>query len=667
MIEKLFNKIRERKLKFAFSLFILAAGSLLSLYLTLNINSLLLSHSFAGYQFAVTDVINAVFLEKRTVYMFLIISSIFLVLSLVYFFSNDRPYQSELVEITPDIFTPVPAGQNQHGSAKWLKKESFDREFETFILSRNDGLIKYLIDTGKADRKYIKKDLFNEPETFDGEVKHVNCGGLVIGKKESVKHDFIYYISSDVHAMIVGATRSGKSRTIVLQTIGLLGLAGESMIISDPKGELYNYTQPYLKRLGYKKVIAFDFKNPLRSDRYNFLQPIIDAINQDNISKAVSLAGDITCALVGESKGEKIWHNGEMSTIACCILAVTYDNRDNPEFQNLTNVYYFISEMCKSPDNPKDTAKIIKYVNDLKKTNPQHPAIAAVAISEIAPDKTRGSFYTAALTTLKLFTDPLIYNMTCASDFKPGDTGKESTAVYIILPDHKSTYYPLASLFTGQIYEELVEVADSVGGRLPVRTNFILDEFGNFSKIPDFTNKLTVGGGRGIRFNIFLQSFSQLDKIYEKDDAKTIKGNCDTWIYLKSNDQETRKEVSDRLDKYTTKSYSISASQQHHASGSSSQSVNLIGRELLTPGEVGSIKRPHSLVTSHTHPAIMFAPDLSKWQFNTMFGLGSEKHNTHLRIVREYTRKTRTEIPVALWGIWDQYASRIPRPSKPFI
>lgn len=75
-------------------------------------------------------------------------------------------------------------------------------------------------------------------------------------------------------------------RTVVLQTIGTLGLAGESMILSDPKGELYQYTYPYFKRLGYE-VIAIDFKNPDKSDWYNFLQLVIDDIDSNEIVKAI--------------------------------------------------------------------------------------------------------------------------------------------------------------------------------------------------------------------------------------------------------------------------------------------------------------------------------------------------------------------------------------------
>lgn len=97
--------------------------------------------------------------------------------------------------------------------------------------------------------------------------------------------------------------------------------------------------------------------------------------------------------------------------------------------------------------------------------------------------------------------------MTNVSDYNPKETGSKKRAIFIILPDEKTTYYTLASLFVSQHYIELVKSADERGGRLKNRVNFLLDEFGNFT-IPDFSNKLTVGGGRGIRFNLFLQSFA---------------------------------------------------------------------------------------------------------------------------------------------------------------
>ena len=277
----------------------------------------------------------------------------------------------------------------------------------------------------------------------------------------------------------------------------------------------------------------------------------------------------------------------------------------------------------------------MEYVKKLKSG---HPAKALLAISEVAPSKTRGSFYTAALTTLRLFTNPMISSMTCVSDYNPRTIAEKKAALFIILPDEKTTYYTIASLLVSQHYELLVNIADERGGRLLNRVNFLLDEFGNFATIASFANKLTVGGGRGIRFNLFLQSFSQLDEKYDKDVSKTIKGNCQTWIYLQADDLDTLDEISKKLGNYTLSTYSLSASHAKYSTPSSSHSLNLIGRALLTVDEVRLISRPYNLVTSRCNPAIMYCPDLSEWSFNKMLGLGDEEHNRRVREIREGRR-----------------------------
>lgn len=478
-------------------------------------------------------------------------------------------------------------------------------------------------------------------------------GGTVIGMYKHKGFEDVIYIGGDMHTLCIGATRSGKSRTVVLESIGLQALSGESIVCSDPKGELYQYTYPYLERLGYK-VYTLDFKNPLKSSRYNFLQPVIDALNEGDKSKAIEATWDITAALVPEnSHGERIWSDGEASIIAAAIMAVVYDNKEHPEYQNLTNVYYFISEMCKAGDGE---LPLNKYVKGLKKN---HPARALLGISQVAPSKTRGSFFTAALTTLRLFTNPYICDMTSVSDFKADDLCEKS-ALFIILPDEKLTYYSLASLFVNQAYERIVKVADDRGGRLKNRINFNLDEFGNFMPIPAFATKLTVGGGRGIRFNLYLQDFAQLEEKYGRETYPIIIGNCHVWIYLRSDGPETQKLISEKLGNYTVASSSQST--QYSGSGispgSMTASSNLTGRPLLTPDEIGKIKRPYSLVITNGGNSMLNAPDLSKWYFNKMFGLGSPEHNRKVRLERENRRPKRTcDSDVKLWGIWENFAA----------
>lgn len=542
------------------------------------------------------------------------------------FMNNKTSFESSVNKITNNISTPIAVGQGQHGTSRWLTTKEFEKSFKSNVL---------------------EKPNLSSQQQYD-----CKSGGLVVGYKKHKNKESIYYIDDNVHSLTVGATRSGKTRSVVLQTIGNLALAGESMIISDPKGELHQYTYPFLEELGYK-IVTIDFKNPLKSTRYNFLQPVIDAVAREDYRKAEEYAWDLTASLVGneDTKMEKIWRDGEMSVIAGAIISVVFDNKDNPEYQNLTNVYLFISEMCRTTAN--NQMPINRYIEEL---SPTHPASTIFSIARIAPEKTRGSFFTSALTTLKLFTSKTIYGMTFESEFKLTDAGNEKVATYIILPDEKTTYYSLASLFVYQNYVALVELADSRGGELKNRVNYILDEFGNFSTIPAFQNMLTVAGGRKIRFNLFLQSFAQLDNKYGREVAENIRDNAQIWIYLKTASTETATSISKKLGNYTTSSYSRSNSYSKYQSGNNSESMNLISRALLTEDEIMRIERPYILIIpTGMYPIITKLPDISKWYFNELFGMGNQEHNKELRLLRANGIKDREVEEIKVWGIWKNY------------
>lgn len=476
-------------------------------------------------------------------------------------------------------------------------------------------------------------------------LSNMDRGGLVLGMSRDRSR--LYCNTDDTHTLIIGATRSGKSRNVVLPSICTMALAGESMVVVDPKAELYLYTYPYLERLGYE-VVAIDFKEPLKSNRYNFLQPVIDAINMGDNALAVTRARDTATMLVPdrpESHTDPIWINGERSILMASILAVVADNQGRPEYQNLANAYQFIVEMGRP--GPKGEVPLSRYLRGL---SPEHPARLVAGISEVAPSKTRGSFFASGGSTLNVFTDPAIHTMTAATDFDLHTTGERKRAIFIILPDHKSTYYPIASLFVYQHYQALVDCCDRHGGRLPRRVNFICDEFGNFVKIPDFDKFMTVGGGRGIRFHLFLQDFNQIDEKYGDKVGRIIRANAETWIYLQTDNPETLEELSKKLGKYTIKSPGLSG----NSGGDSSASYNFTGRDLLMPEEIKKIKRPYQLVTSRDDPCIMYAPDVSKTVFNRMLGLGSMDHNERVIQLRS-ARRPKGELQTAYWGIWNKY------------
>lgn len=475
-------------------------------------------------------------------------------------------------------------------------------------------------------------------------MEHPFLGGQYLGI--DTNHSDRYFVESkDTHSIIIGATRSGKSRCIALQTLCIQALAEESMIISDPKGELYLYSHKFLKSLGYE-VIALDFKNPLKSCQYNFLQPVIDAVNIKDIPLAIKRTRDIVASLAQSDGLEQIWQDGQRAMLVCAILAVVYDNQNHPEYQNLTNAFHFLGKMCASQPGVKEELPIIQY---LKNQPDNHPAKASIDISNIAPAKMRGSFYTSAITTLELFIDPNIYSMTCDTEFDIYTTGITKRAIFIILPDHYTTYHPLASLFVNQQYQLLVDCSDEYGNRLPRRVNFNLDEFGNFTKIPDFATAITVGGGRGIRFNLYLQDFNQMDEKYGKESSATIRSNCETWIYLQTDNADTLEELSQKLGTYTIKTSSLSSS----TGGNMSASYNLASRPLLFPSEIRNIHRPYILVFSRNSPAMMYAPDISQTIFNKLLGLGDEKYNQQLIMRRQAERPVRPVQSILIWKPWE--------------
>lgn len=582
--------------------------------------------------------------NNEQIRMFTIFFFVILLLGIITLLVGGKSsFKVDMIEITPEIHTPVPVGQGQHGTAKWLNKKDFDKVFDSVIID--------------------SKKLMEGKE-------HIPAGGLVIGKEDIKKSFFsrkikekIYLITKDLHALIIGATRSGKTRNVVIETITMLILAGENVFIPDLKGEIRDYTEDTAKRCGYE-TICINFINPYESDRKNFLEPIVQALRRKDISRAIEETWSLVSQLVGEppEHGDKLWNDGEAATLAASIMAVCYDNQDHPEYQNLTNVFYFITEMCSEY---RGALPLQFYIDSLPE---DHPAKILLAATKVAAMRTRSSFYVSAIMTLKLLTIPAINQMTNASDFDIEKLIEEEkkVIVYLCLPARDKTYFPLASLVLRQLSDLIDYAADEkYGGRVPVRWNFVDDELGNFTKITNMRQQTSFGTGKGIRHFMFIQSYAQLDDVYGEKVSQIIQDNADIKIYLRSPNPTTKKKISEDLGNYTTRSYSKSnntPSGTFRNGGSDGESSNLMGRPLLYPDEVGKLQRPYSLVMSDSDPAIMYAPDLSQYAMNEFLGMGDEEHNNRLRQKKAEEHK-KNERPhnskMELWGIWNVWKRHI--------
>lgn len=285
-------------------------------------------------------IIDTIISNKTVLMIFSIVEII--IASFLLLFSNKTKnvYHSDKVKITDKIEVPKPVGEGQHGTSWWLNKNDYNKIFKCNIINRN--------------KKY------NEV-SFDS-------GGVIVNYERENNIEKIYYIDDNIHLLIVGSSGSGKSRSIIIPTITMIGLAGENLFISDVKGELYLYTAEKLKELGYD-VISIDFINFLKSNWYNYLDIVINAVEADDIPLAESLVNDIVNVLVETNdKTEPIWKNGEMSVIKTALMAVVLENKGKREYQTIANAYYFVAEMFKP--NKEGKIPIDEYMSLKEADNP---------------------------------------------------------------------------------------------------------------------------------------------------------------------------------------------------------------------------------------------------------------------------------------------------------
>lgn len=291
-------------------------------------------------QINIKSIIEIITTNKTVAIIFTIVEII--IVSFLLLFSNKRKniYHSDKVKLTDKIEVPKPIGEGQHGTSWWLDKKDYDKVFKCNI-----------IDTNKEYNKIA----------FDS-------AGVIVNYEKQNNIEKIYYLDDNIHLLIVGSSGSGKSRSIIIPTITMLGLAGENLFISDVKGELYLYTAEKLKELGYD-VIAIDYINFLKSNWYNYLDIIINAVEDENIPLAESLINDIVNILVeSNDKTEPIWKNGEMSVIKTALMAVILENKGKREYQTLANAYYFVAEMFKPDKNGK--MPIDEYMEEKEANDP---------------------------------------------------------------------------------------------------------------------------------------------------------------------------------------------------------------------------------------------------------------------------------------------------------
>lgn len=404
------------------------------------------------------------------------------------------------------------------------------------------------------------------------------------------------------HILLLGATRSGKSRRVIMPTVWTLGQARESMILTDPKGELYAHTAGWLWEKGYQ-VVLLDLLHPAKGNRWNPLAAVVRSYTEGNAEEAARLAWEVGHILAwSEGLGsDPIWPQAEESLTAALCLAAAIEAP--PEARHPATAYRMLIELGHRGGESLDAW--------FEQMPPEHPARLAYGTAALSESRTRSSIYTGTAAHMRLWGEPGVAWMCAASDHDPAEAGTKPMAIFLLMPDEAGARRYIASLYINQAYSALANVARMHGGRLPVPVWFLLDEFGNIGKLPAIAEKLTVSAGINIRFVLAVQAIAQIAHVYGDKAAEIVLGNCDTWLYLRTADNDTARAISAKAGTYTVRTLSVQRRQGLTAGGTEGAT----SRALLTPDEV--LRWPSGqalLLQAGQFPARLPLTDLSAWR-----------------------------------------------------
>ena len=349
--------------------------------------------------------------------------------------------------------------------------------------------------------------------------------------------DSAYVDNSNMHTLVIGATGSGKTAGIVNPTMKHLIKAKESIVITDPKGEIYEDNYKILKDAGYQ-IIVLNFREPQKGSCWNPYDLPYKYQKEGNYDKANELLNDLSTNIVVDGQGQDpFWQNAAADYLTGLGLALF---QDAPlEEVNINSINLMINQ-------GEERYGASTYMKEYyKMQDPTSPVAINMAGTVTTADETKAGIMTVLQQKVKtLAVTRNLSEMLSKNDFDMASIGEKPTALFMIIQDEKTTYHSLATIFIKQCYECLISTAYKHGGQLPVRTNFLLDEFANMPKIKDIATMVTAARSRHIKFTFIIQNFAQLDKTYGKEDAQTIRGNCINTIYLLTGELSALEEIS---------------------------------------------------------------------------------------------------------------------------
>ncbi len=468
-----------------------------------------------------------------------------------------------------------------------------------------------------------------------------------------------------IHTLIIGTTGSGKTTFVLDPAIRVYAHSAEKpcMVITDPKGELYNNHSVQLREEGYR-IITIDLRNPYASTRWNPMEhsfdmytrahhleeevkvykgaspkevggykiiadkydeqwygfnkiayPDKDKLMQDLEAKRQSLINEAEnelreiCSTIVtiESKTDQGWERGAQDFLYGLMLAMLEDSL-NPELgmtKEKFNFYNLVKIATYRDTDGENMMKTLQQYTTGRGDFSKVPALTSTVVNN-APNTTR-SYLGVLQPKIAIFQDMGICYCTSGTDVNFEDFTDKPTVLFIKVPDEKESRHSIATMCISQMYKTLIDVASQRPNlQLPRPVYFLLDEFANLPKIEKMDTIITVARSRRIYFELAIQSYSQLDNKYTKEVADTIKGNCNIQIFIGTEDQKTREEFSKMCGEVTLKTKSVSQNKSEKNDKESTKTIGsqIVTRPLIEPYELGQLPYDVNIVKIYGQPPI---------------------------------------------------------------
>lgn len=464
---------------------------------------------------------------------------------------------------------------------------------------------------------YIRRTgaVFESKESFLENTKVVKtndqkfdyCGAVLT--QVSADEKTVATAKEEFHSFVLGETGSGKTRRVILPTIRLLAKTGRSMIISDPKGEVYKKTAAALMKNGYE-VHVLNFRSPGRGKRWNPLAYIEKSCRSSDVEdrdRAYLMLKDLAkiISTIVRSEKDSFWENeAQKMFIGFSQLIIDNCPEGSLTFENIS----ILAKECSAELNQREGG--FSALNRASTNNVKFKdCILALDRSSIvstnlfsfitAPSDMRNSMVSVFEGMMADFVNQQsLLDLFSVSEFDVSELGKKPSALYFILPDDSEAMYAIATVFVKQTYSALINLADNnQSGKLDNEVSFVLDEFANFATIPAVESMLTAARSRGISFTIVCQSMEQLQKKYPEGASEVLMSNCRVWIYMSCRNFEFLKRlqslIGEYISPYTGESYPL---------------VSISDLQHYKMGEV-------LILYDRCNPSIGHLPDYSEYDF----------------------------------------------------